>query len=245
MFIVAVMAITLLCLPASGQTTAQDWYKKGAALDDQGKYDEAIQAFDNAIGIDPKDVDAWNYKGIALHKLGKYDEAIKAYDKAIELDYLEDTYAWYNKGLTLYQQGKYDEAIQAYDKAIETDPKDADAWNHKGIALGKLGLTAESNEAIAKAKELGYTGVSEDSIVGKWINRYDWGCTGSPTQGELNFKGDGTVFDDKDAKGKWTRTGDNIHIKWDTGPAVYDGTIQTNTMGGVLSGAENPPATGC
>jgi tetratricopeptide (TPR) repeat protein len=351
-FIIAIIALAVLCVPAFGQTTASEWLDKGLALYDQGKYDEAIQAYDKAIEIDPQNADAWDNKGTTLHKLGKYDEAIQAYDKAIELDYLEDTYAWYNKGLALAKQSKYDEAIQAFDKAIEINPKDADAWNNKGLALGKLGLTAESkaaidrakeletegstgtpgtisispnatgtakdwfdegntlyaqgryddaiqafdkaieidpqdadvrynkgaplygqkkygeaiqaydkaieidpqyalawnykglalgilgltaesNEAIAKAKELGYTGVSEDSIVGKWINRYDWGCTGSSTQGELNFKGDGTLFDDKDGKGKWTRTGDNIHITWDTGPAVYDGTIQTNTMGGL------------
>jgi hypothetical protein len=29
------------------------------------------------------------------------------------------------------------------------------SWYNKGATLGKLGLTAESNEAFAKAKELG------------------------------------------------------------------------------------------
>jgi tetratricopeptide (TPR) repeat protein len=51
MFIVAVMAIILLCLPTSGQTTAIDWYNKGTALYNQGRYNESIQAYDKAIEI--------------------------------------------------------------------------------------------------------------------------------------------------------------------------------------------------
>jgi Flp pilus assembly protein TadD len=62
------------------------------------------------------------------------------------------------KVLLFYSQGKYDEAIQAYNKAIEIDPQDAYAWNNKGVALKSLGHTTESNEAFAKAKDLGYTG---------------------------------------------------------------------------------------
>ena len=62
------------------------WNNKGIALDSQGKYDEAIKAYDEAIRLDPNYADAWNNKGIALDDQGKYDEAIKAYDEAIRLD---------------------------------------------------------------------------------------------------------------------------------------------------------------
>jgi tetratricopeptide (TPR) repeat protein len=80
------MTITLLCLPVSGQTTAQDWTNKGVDLYNQGKYDEAIQAYNKAIEIDPLDEVAWSNKGNALDDLGKHDEAIEAYDKAIEIN---------------------------------------------------------------------------------------------------------------------------------------------------------------
>ena len=48
---------------------------------------------------------------------------------------------------------KYDEAIRAFDKAIEINPNDSDAWNEKGIALGKLKYD-EAIKAYDKAIEI-------------------------------------------------------------------------------------------
>ena len=45
-------------------------------LENQGKYDEALIALDEAIRLDPKFASAWNNKGFALEKQGKYDEAL-------------------------------------------------------------------------------------------------------------------------------------------------------------------------
>ena len=42
------------------------------------KFNEAIEAYDKAIEIDPKNLEAWNNKGIALNELNKYDEAHKS-----------------------------------------------------------------------------------------------------------------------------------------------------------------------
>ena len=40
----------------------------------QGKYDEAIKAYDEAIKLDPQYAMAWYNKGNALDNQGKYDE---------------------------------------------------------------------------------------------------------------------------------------------------------------------------
>jgi very-short-patch-repair endonuclease len=73
------------------------WYNKGNALNGQGKYDEAIKAFDETIRLDPNLATVWNNKGIALGRQGKYDEAVKAFDEAIRID-PNRVVARYNKG---------------------------------------------------------------------------------------------------------------------------------------------------
>jgi tetratricopeptide (TPR) repeat protein len=130
---VFILLLTLMT-PAQCQQTAVDLFNKGVALDAQGKYDEALQAFDKAIEINPQLAEAWVAKGVVLMAQGKYDEAIQAYDKAIEID-PQDVNVWNNKGVALNDLGKHNEAIQAYDKAIELDSNDALTWNNKGVAL--------------------------------------------------------------------------------------------------------------
>ena len=139
---------------------ATAWNDTASTLFLQGKYDEAIQAFDKAIELKPNYAEAWNLKGIAFCQLGKFDEAIQAFNKAIELKpnyalaWLEKGGALAAQGMDLSDQSKYDEAIQAFNKAIELEPNDALAWVMKGVYLKVLHRDAEADAALAKGKEL-------------------------------------------------------------------------------------------
>ena len=82
----AFILLLALITSAQCQQTTEDWYNKGYSLYEQGKYEEAIKAYDEAIRLDPNLAQAWNNKGEALRNQGKSDAAIKAYDEAIRLD---------------------------------------------------------------------------------------------------------------------------------------------------------------
>lgn len=64
---------------------AAAWNNKGLILYNQGKYDEAIQAYDKAIKLDPKDADPWNNKAIVFKALGRIAEADAAYAAAVKV----------------------------------------------------------------------------------------------------------------------------------------------------------------
>jgi len=129
---------------------ASKWLKKGADLYDQGKIDEAISCYDNAIGKDPKNKLAWVNKGAALLELMKSDEAISCFDKVLEL-YPKSAEAWNEKGYALNRLDRFDEAIIAFDRAIDINPKSADAWNGKGIALDNSGKYDEAIQTYDRA----------------------------------------------------------------------------------------------
>jgi tetratricopeptide (TPR) repeat protein len=84
--VLLLIVLALLCVPALGQTTAVDWDNKGIALEHEAKYNEAIQAYNKAIEIDPQDELGLNLKANLLNKLGRTTEANAAYAQVKELE---------------------------------------------------------------------------------------------------------------------------------------------------------------
>jgi tetratricopeptide (TPR) repeat protein len=62
------------------------WTKKGLALHDLRRYEEAIQCYDKALEINPNYATAHYEKGLTFNNLRRYEEAIQCYDKALEID---------------------------------------------------------------------------------------------------------------------------------------------------------------
>ena len=62
-----------------------DCVEYGNLRDSQGRYDEALTAYDSALRIDPDDADALFDKGETLEKMGNLLEAKKFYDRAMAL----------------------------------------------------------------------------------------------------------------------------------------------------------------
>ena len=87
----------------------------GNAHREQGKLEEAIEAYNKALAIKPDYAEAYNNMGITLKEQGKLEEAIEAFNKALAIkpDYVE---VYNHIGITLQEQGKLEEAIEAYKK---------------------------------------------------------------------------------------------------------------------------------
>jgi tetratricopeptide (TPR) repeat protein len=64
-----------------------------------------VNAYNEALSVDPDYIPALLNKGSALHKLGRYQEAVNAYDDVLSRDPNRVT-AWYNKGLALGELGR-------------------------------------------------------------------------------------------------------------------------------------------
>lgn len=60
--------------------------EKGNACMDGGKFDEALEFFENALLIDRSDPDLWNRVGVALRSLGRYEESVRFFDQSLRID---------------------------------------------------------------------------------------------------------------------------------------------------------------
>ncbi|XOK59613.1 tetratricopeptide repeat protein [Paenibacillus elgii] len=137
-------------VPSESKPTAKselhNYLKQGNLLIASDKFDEAMQAYDKAIALDPHCVEAFYGKGKVLSQYtSEADKAIEAFNKAIELNpyYAE---AYFEKGKIFSNTGKVDKAVQAYDKAIELKPDFADAFYEKGWVLETAGSTQKMTE---------------------------------------------------------------------------------------------------
>lgn len=81
-----------------------------------GRFEEAIACFDEAIAIDPDFAEAWFGKGISCYNLRRCDEALTCFDEAIAID-PDFKDAWVFKGTTLNDMGRQDEAAYCFEQA--------------------------------------------------------------------------------------------------------------------------------
>lgn len=155
---------------------------KGDSLLSEGRYEEAIYFYDQAVNQDPNNWNNWkvfNSKGDALFKQGKYEEAIQAYNKAIELT-PENPIAYGRKGAALKALGRADESDVAYATARELG--DYSVWipetNATGINLTSLfqieildhsmasSIDESTNNAVTRTIEFSGT----DSKICSWLS---------------------------------------------------------------------------
>jgi len=115
-----------------------------------GNYMKAIEAYKQAIRIDPNDATAYHNLGLSYNKLGLYEDAIEAYKQAIRIDPNYAT-AYSYLGNAYNNLGLYKDAIEAHKQAIRIDPNDAAAYNNLGNAYANLKRYKDAIEAYKQA----------------------------------------------------------------------------------------------
>ena len=78
---------------ASSMSSKDELYDRATDLFGDGKPEEAIAVYREALAIDPEFGDAWHGLGMALSELGRHDEAIEAGKRLCELS-PDDTLAY-------------------------------------------------------------------------------------------------------------------------------------------------------
>jgi tetratricopeptide (TPR) repeat protein len=134
------------------------WLNRGSwHFGDQERYDEALEAYNELLRLNPSSKSAWLGRGNALSSLETphYEEALSAYDEVLRLD-PASTWAWYGKGLSYAGLKRYEEAIEAYDEELRLNPSHEHSWFWKGEALKALGRSSEAQQAKRRAGQLGF-----------------------------------------------------------------------------------------
>jgi tetratricopeptide (TPR) repeat protein len=110
----------------------------GSAFMAQGKPDEAIRQYQQALRLKPEHPLVHYNLGNAFLAQGQTDEAIRQFQEALRLkpDYAK---AHNNLGNALARKGQVDEAISQLEEAIRLAPKEADAYYNLANAFVRKG----------------------------------------------------------------------------------------------------------
>jgi tetratricopeptide (TPR) repeat protein len=143
------LVIVSIIQPVAAET-ADYWISTSYSLSNAGRYQEALEACDKAIVINPTSATAWSNKATILFSLQRYQEAVNAADKA--MSYKENYFTpLLTKGAALNRLGKHAEALAAAETVISWDPANYKAWNNKAAALDDLKRYTEAIEAADTA----------------------------------------------------------------------------------------------
>lgn len=122
----------------------------GTELLDQGRLNEALSYFEQALQENPNKAEIYNNIGNTLLQLGRVDESFSPLQKALELDPNRPDVRS-NLGNALLRTGRLEESIIQLRAALNIKPDYVFALNHLGAALLLAGRADEAVGCLTKA----------------------------------------------------------------------------------------------
>jgi protein O-mannosyl-transferase len=132
--------------------SSRSHFKLGEILAQRGDLAKAIENFEAALRIDPRNTYAHTALGFAFAIQGKLTDALEQYDDALRVAPRFAT-AHTGLGLVFARQGKLSEASDQFRRALEIDSGDAQAHTNLGLILKKQGQRGEAAAHFRQAAQ--------------------------------------------------------------------------------------------
>jgi tetratricopeptide (TPR) repeat protein len=123
--------------------------KEGLADSQAGKYQTAIEKFNQAILSKTDSAEAYMERGGIYFKLGQNENALADMNKVLSMKW-KYAEAYYSRGLVYAAQNQLQPAIDDFNKAISLKPAYYLAHIHRGTAYAKLGQYQQASEDYSK-----------------------------------------------------------------------------------------------
>lgn len=133
-----------------GHDTPQSWNSLGLLYEQEGKLDQAREAYETALRLNPDYADSHNNLGAMYLKAGEIDKAIDSYRTAGRLaPWSADVQS--NLGHALLEKGLYAEAVRAFQRAHEIDGEAPQPLVNLGNAYLRMKRFQEAVSAYGEA----------------------------------------------------------------------------------------------
>lgn len=135
-------------------------FARGNQLLREGKLEEAIASYQEAIEKNPHFAYSYQNLGETLEKLGRIEEAIAAFGQAVAID-PRNPWFFYKLGIMLIQKGHFQQAVNYLHQAINLKNDVPKFYVGLGIALVKLGQWSDAVEYLDKSLKMLYNDFSQ------------------------------------------------------------------------------------
>src|SRR5262249_57623144 len=111
-------------------------YQLGLIYQKRGNQDAAMSSFQQAVEIDPREVDAHYQLGRIARQQGRLNEAIRHFERTVQLDPAHSqNEIWRETGLAYYHAGQFQDALEMFDKFLDKRTSAAQARYWRGMQL--------------------------------------------------------------------------------------------------------------
>lgn len=128
-------------------------YMLGMSTWKTGEHEKALNAFDQALQLDPGHRKSLFNSSRVLLESGRPQEALERIEKALGLEPMSNE-ALRLLGRARYELGDVDGAIQAYRRALSLDERDVWSMNNMGMIYIQQDRSSEALAPLARAVEL-------------------------------------------------------------------------------------------
>ncbi|HEX2879414.1 MAG TPA: tetratricopeptide repeat protein [Polyangiaceae bacterium] len=125
----------MLLAQTLGEHDPTPWLELGHALELQHRYDEALEAYDRAAAVAPRDATGPRVGGLRAARWGEMELAAERLTEALRRN-PRDASVWHAWGVVELSRGNPDAARKAYENGLIADPESAP--NHLGLATVAL-----------------------------------------------------------------------------------------------------------
>jgi len=175
---------------AAGAETPSLLFNLAVVLENQGRFDQAMEKYRACLDLDPTHAVARSNLGRLLNRQGRFAEASREFSLALRAN-PGHVPAMVGLGEALRMQGRLAEALEQFSRATATDPGSAPAWNRLGVALSQQKRYAEAEAALRKGVELDPRNAEHQVDLGYtllFVGKYD--AAGSAFRAGLDLRAD-------------------------------------------------------
>jgi serine/threonine-protein kinase len=150
----------------------------GRIEDGMGKYAQAVNEFETALGLEPTNEEAALHLAAAYDHEGKIAEAEKSYQQAIQ-SHPNSRFGYISLGIFFRGRNEYEKALQMYDKAAQIAPEYYATYVNIGSAYAEMGQYDKAIDPLKKSIAIrpSYAAYVNLGVAYAGLNRFDDSAT--------------------------------------------------------------------